>query len=60
MQPGTTQTFQLPPQPKGKYHFQADLICDSYIGFDERVEIFLNIHARGSTGRKLIEYKEED
>lgn len=34
--------FQAPPQP-GQYKFQMQLVCDSYIGFDEKREVVLNL-----------------
>lgn len=58
--PGVQQHFNLPPQPKGKHHFVVDLICDSYIGFDQQIDIYLEVHEHGTTGRKVIEYQQED
>ncbi|WPH03435.1 Hypothetical protein R9X50_00631500 [Acrodontium crateriforme] len=34
--------FQAPPQA-GSYKFQAHLICDSYVGFDQKVDAIMTI-----------------
>lgn len=34
--------FAAPPQP-GEYKFQMQMICDSYIGFDHKQEVVMNI-----------------
>lgn len=34
--------FQAPPQP-GQYKFQMQLVCDSYVGFDEKREVVLTL-----------------
>ncbi|KAF1347755.1 molecular chaperone [Delphinella strobiligena] len=34
--------FQAPPQP-GQYKFQMQLLCDSYLGFDEKKEVVLTL-----------------
>jgi translocation protein SEC63 len=34
--------FGAPPQP-GEYKFQMHMICDSYVGFDHKQEIIMNI-----------------
>ncbi|KAL1302813.1 hypothetical protein AAFC00_003151 [Neodothiora populina] len=34
--------FQAPPQP-GQYKFQMQLLCDSYVGFDEKVDVLLTL-----------------
>ena len=43
-----------PPFPKGKHRFVVDLICDSYIGFDQSCEIQFDVYEPGTTGRKVI------
>lgn len=34
--------FQAPPQP-GQYKFQMQLVCDSYVGFDDKQEVVLTL-----------------
>ena len=47
--------FQAPPQA-GKYPFVMHLVCDSYIGFDDRVDIVLDVEE----SVKANEMTEED
>ena len=34
--------FQAPPQP-GQYKFQMHMVCDSYVGFDDKRDAILNV-----------------
>lgn len=34
--------FQAPPQP-GEFKFQMHLVCDSYVGFDHKQEVVMNV-----------------
>ena len=47
--------FQAPPQA-GKYPFVMHLICDSYIGFDSKVDVVLHVE----DSAKAVEINDED
>ena len=47
--------FAAPPQP-GEYKFQMHMICDSYIGFDYRQEVVMNIE----DASKALEVDDDD
>ena len=47
--------FAAPPQP-GEYKFQMNMICDSYIGFDHKQEVIMNIE----DASKGLEVDEDD
>lgn len=47
--------FQAPPQP-GKYTFVMHVVCDSYIGFDTKMEVTLQV----DTPDKAAEMKADD
>ncbi|TQS36815.1 hypothetical protein Golomagni_02724 [Golovinomyces magnicellulatus] len=47
--------FQSPPQA-GQYKFTMHMICDSYIGFDTKMDILLTVE----DSSKVVEIQEED
>lgn len=47
--------FQAPPQP-GEYKFQMNLVCDSYLGFDQKQDVVLKIEEAS----KAQEVEEDD
>ncbi|KAJ9625826.1 secretory subunit [Taxawa tesnikishii (nom. ined.)] len=47
--------FQAPPQP-GEYKFQMHLLCDSYVGFDDKREVVMIVEDPS----KAEEVEEED